>query len=811
MDKAHIAHINGDKIQSCKEHCTNTANYAKANLESMGLANTAYLCGLLHDAGKCTEEFNEYIEAAAKGEKVARGSVIHTFAGVRMVLSNYHSKYNSLPKGEEFNNLTAELIAIAIGSHHGQFDVFNRASESGFDHRMDKQPKYDEKAKKNYYAECASPTEIDELFIKSRQEIQDLYMKLIGLVENIDDEKKLEEVLFYLGILERLILSSLIDGDRRDTAEFMSCSFNQTSNYVGFDKIDEHELNEKWNKAYCNLMRKLNLFPAETEIQRARRELSDYCEKFAEEQAGIYRLSLPTGSGKTLSSLRYALAHASKYGKKHIIFAVPLLSILDQNAGVIRDAVGNDEMILEHHSNVLLDDTLQEECARQEFLMETWDSPIIITTLVQLLNTMFDGRTSSIRRFHNLADSVIVIDEVQSVPTKMLSLFNLMLNFLSHICGTTFILCSATQPLFELNSHRLLIDDANVVPPDKMEKYQEIFRRTDVKDIGSLNSEEVIQKLEEYYRDYGSVLLVCNTKKKAYELFKMAKDITDNCIHLSTSMCMAHRKSVLNSLTQMLENKEHLICVSTQLIEAGVDVSFGAVIRLAAGIDNVAQSAGRANRNGESTELAPVGIAFLKGEDLTKLKEIKLSQDVTGELIDEFKKHPEDFGSDLISDKSVDFYYRTLSRKFNNIEGYTEYCVDNYNLFDLLSCNIKFACEEKIITMRQAFKTAGDDFAVFDDKQTSVIVPYEQGRDVINDILSDRFSRDLNWAKDVLKSAKDYMVNIFDCDVERLEENGAVYTDKDKTVIILNPDYYDNELGIIYKKGDVNEWDTLIW
>ena len=805
------AHINGNKIQSCKEHCFNTANYAKTNLKSIGLANTAYLCGLLHDAGKCTDEFNNYIEAAARGEDVARGSVIHTFTGVRMILSNHHSKYNSTLAGDVFENLTAELLAIAIGSHHGLFDVFNRTAESGFDHRMVKQPAYDKNAAWNYYAECASLTEINELFEKSRQEIETLYLEILDLVKNTDDKKKSEEIFFYLGILERLILSSLIDSDRRDTAEFMSDHLYRAHSHAGFDQMDEHELNEKWNEAYSNLIQMLHSFPVETEIQHARRELSDYCEKFAERQPGIYRLSLPTGSGKTLSSLRYALAHASKYGKKHIIYAIPLLSILDQNATVIKSAVGNNEMILEHHSNIILDDTLPEECARQEFLMDTWDSPIIITTLVQLLNTMFDGRTSSIRRFHNLADSVIVIDEVQSVPTKMLSLFNLMLNFLSQICGTTFLLCSATQPLFEeLKSHKLIIDDVAVVPPDKMERYQEIFRRTEVKYIGDLTSEEIIQELEEYYYTYRSVLLVCNTKKEAYEFFKTAKNITDDCIHLSTSMCMAHRKSVLNSLTQRLERKEPLICISTQLIEAGVDVSFGAVIRLAAGIDNVAQAAGRANRNGESAELAPVGVAFLKGENLTRLKEIKQSQDVTGELITEFRMHPENFGNDLISDKSVDYYYRTLSRKFDEIVGCTEYCVDNYNLFELLSDNCKFASEEELIIMRQAFKTAGENFAVFDDEQVSVIVPYEQGRDIINDILSDRFSKDLIWAKDILRSAKEFTVNLFSYQVKQLDRNGAIYTDEDKTVVILSPDYYDNELGIIYQRGDVNEWDTLI-
>ena len=799
------AHINGNKIQSCKEHCINTAYYAKENVGTVGIDNTAYLCGLLHDVGKCTEEFKSYIEAASCGVDVARGSVIHTFAGVRMILSNYHSTYNSIIQEEWSANLTAELIAIAIGSHHGQFDVFNRNSESGFEHRMEKQPDYDKRAVNNFFLECAARSEIDELFKKSTQEIEKIYYKIIELTEESKEENKTEEILFYLGTLERFILSALMDGDRKDTAEFMS------EGTVMFSDLIVQNVNEIWDDAIVNLTQRLNLFPDKTDIQRARRELSNSCEKFAEKPCGIYRLSLPTGSGKTLSSLRYALNHAKKYNKKRIIFAIPLLSILDQNADVIKDAIDCRNVILEHHSDIVLDEYSHDEYARRELLTETWDSPIIITTLVQLLNTMFDGKTSSVRRFHNLADSVIVIDEVQSVPAKMLSLFNLMLNFLSGICNATFLLCSATQPLFELNSHKLLVENSEVVSSEKMREYEDIFRRTEVKYIGELDSEEIKEKVEDYFLYYGSVLLICNTKKEAYELFSKVKCITESCIHLSTSMCKAHRRAVLEVMKQKLEKREPIICVSTQLIEAGVDVSFGAVIRIAAGIDNVAQAAGRANRNGEFEARSPVGVAFLKGENLSKLKEIKFTQDITGELISEFNKSPDDFEGDLISDSSVKYYYKTLFHKLNNIMHYTEYCADDCNLLDLLSYNQKFTPEdEDSVTMRQAFKTAGEKFEVFDNKQTSVIVPYGYGRNIINNILTGRFSLDLAWSKEVLREAEEYTVNLFDYQVKKLSENNAVYTDCNKTVLILIPDYYDKQLGVIFEEGDVSEWNTLI-
>ena len=800
------AHINGNAIQSCQEHCKNTANYSKECLESVGLANTGYLCGLLHDAGKCTEEFNAYIEAASRGEKVTKGSVIHTFAGLQMVLSRYHSHYNSELECSFWNNLTSELIAIAIGSHHGQFDVYNSEHKSGFDHRFEKQPAYDKKAAKNFYNECFNKKEVDESFGKAAEEIKKTYYRILELLSETSSELQTEEMLFYLGVLERLVLSALIEGDRRDTAEFMSCSCIENSDDKGIDDTEQ-----VWERLYNHLRQKLDIFPKKTPIQCARREMSDYCETFAENPCGIYRLNLPTGAGKTLSGLRYALVHAKKYKKKRVIFAIPLLSILDQNANVIRDAVGDDSIILEHHSNVIQDGLPAEELAKREMLIDTWESPIIITTLVQLLNTMFEGKTSSIRRFHSLADSVVVIDEVQSVPIKMLSLFNLTINFLSKICNTTFLLCSATQPLFELNSHKLLINEQEVIPADEIRKYRNIFKRTEVQYIGNLNADEIINKAEEYYQQYGSVLLICNTKKETNELYNKAKSISDNCIHLSTAMCMAHRKAVISSMMQKLKNKESLICVSTQLIEAGVDVSFGAVIRLAAGIDNVAQAAGRGNRNGESDCHAPVGIAYLKGENLSRLKEIKLSQDVTGELIAEYKRKPDDFDNDLISDKAIKFYYEKLFRKINETVHSTDYCIEDGNLFDFLSYNMQYAPENaETVTMRQAFKTAGEHFEVFDNVQTSVITPYGDGEKIINDILSEKFLNDIAWSKKILNDAKEYVVNLFDYQVEKLNKAGAIYSDTNKSVLILNPDYYDEHLGVITEKGDASEWDTLI-
>jgi len=282
-------------------------------------------------------------------------------------------------------------------------------------------------------------------------------------------------------LLARLLLSAVIEGDRRDTAEFM--------NGAQFPaKREGDELREMWGACLERMEKKLLEFPTESPIDWARRAISDQCRKAAEERGGVFRLNVPTGGGKTLSALRYALAHAEKFGKERIIFTSPLLSILEQNAAVIRGYVQDDGLILEHHSNLIRPKD-GEGLDELELLTETWDAPIIITTLVQLLNTLFSGKTTAIRRFHALCNSVIVIDEVQTVPSKMLSLFSLTVNFLTEICGATVVLCSATQPCMERIAHPIHTPIPDLASCDSA--LWRAFQRTEIQDAGTKLLDEI--------------------------------------------------------------------------------------------------------------------------------------------------------------------------------------------------------------------------------------------------------------------------------------------------------------------------------
>ena len=481
---AHIRSSDGQAavVQTCEQHSRNAASFAAASLQDENLFHSALLAGLVHDMGKYKPAFRSYIEQAAAGNSPRKGSVIHTFAGVRYLLERFHTRESAM----DYADIAAEILAYAAGAHHGLFDIFDASGACGFLHRLQTGDSDDLDAMQNFCAQCASESELNRLFHRSVAEIKAALEICQGLA------KSEEEFLFYAGLLVRLLCSAVIDGDRRDTAMFMN-------NAVFPDGADSR----LWERLSEKLAEKLRQFRTDSPINQTRRRISDLCNNSAPNRPGIYRLHIPTGGEKTLSSLRYALAHAAQYRKKRIIFTFPLLSIIEQNSAVLRDAIGDDSIVLEHYSNVVSGETgSPDETARREQLIDSWDAPIIITTLVQLLNTLFDAKTACIRRFHALTDSVIIIDEVQTLPYHMLTLFNLALTFLAEICHATVILCSATQPCTEQIAHPIGCTVRDLICCD--EPMRSVFRRTELIDAGSYRLGEIPAFAEEvraYARD----------------------------------------------------------------------------------------------------------------------------------------------------------------------------------------------------------------------------------------------------------------------------------------------------------------------
>ena len=548
------------------------------------------------------------------------------------------------------DNEVRELLAYAVGAHHGQFDAVNDDHKNGFEHRLTKDGiDYDE-AKKNFNKYCFSDAELKLQFNEAAEQLT----KIIAGIRERNPKRsarQAEEYEFQISLLARLLLSAVIEGDRRDTAEFM-------------ENMEFPQVEADWDECLGHIEEKLGKFSNTRPIDVARKQISDICRAAAEEEPGIFRLNVPTGAGKTLSGLRFAVAHAKAYRKKRIIFTSPLLSILDQNAKIIREFIGDDSIITEHHSNVALDEEFADELKRAQLLTENWSSPVIITTLVQLLDTLFAGKTSCIRRMHALCDSLIVIDEVQTVPNEMLSLFNTAVNFLSEVCGATIVLCSATQPCLEQTAHPMTENIKDIVPFG--EELWRVFKRTQIIDKGGMRLDTIPAFIAEQLDRTDSLLVICNLKKQAAYLFTEMKLENTVIFHLSAGMCMAHRMAVISEINGALEKKRtdpnapKVVCISTQVIEAGVDGSFGCVIRLCAGLDSVIQAAGRCNRNGELNGAADVFIINCRGEDLGMLRSIKDGKMACMSLLSDYKYHPEKYLSGLTSDEAVYAYYKKL-------------------------------------------------------------------------------------------------------------------------------------------------------
>lgn len=786
------AHINPTtlKEQSVKEHLDNVSKMSMEYGAKVFLGATGKLIGILHDMGKETKVFDSYIHYSSKNpdDKSLKGSVDHSTAGAKFIYDNF---YNT---SDQYQKLTAQIISLAICSHHGGLiDCLDLNGMDIFTNRMntDKEIYYDE-ALSNFKAECMELTDINDLFYKSKQEIKSILTK----INNIDMSAKFGQ--FAAGLLVKYLFSCVIDADRYDTYTFIE------------GKVQQQNINKPtlWNELANRLETKLNNFQKSNKIDLLREEVSMSCKSFAENKPGIYQLSVPTGGGKTLSSLRYGLNHAKKFNKDRIFYIIPFTTIIDQNAKEIKEILGHEDLILEHHSNLIVDNDQED----YKLLTERWDSPIILTTMVQFLDTLFSGGTQNIRRMHNLANSVIIFDEIQAIPIKCINMFNSTINFLSYVCNATIILCTATQPLLSTTKMPLKLSDHPNIIPDIHTKFKQ-FKRVNLVDsciTGGYSADLLKDFILDVMNKVESVLVILNTRNSAKEIFNLLKEENKNLpkekqyliFHLSTNMCPAHRMKILEDMRKILGH-QRIICISTQLIEAGVNISFGCVIRSLAGLDSIAQAAGRCNRHGE-TNCSDVYIVNIENENISKLVDIKEGQECTKRVLHEFKEDPDQFDNDLLSPKAMERYYQYY---FHNRSKEMDYTLPRPNrdksMYDILSGNIDGANAfmgrngyKPDLMLKQAFKTAGDSFQVIDQNTTGVIVPYDYGQTLITLINGECGLCDI---KQYLKKAQQFSVNLFETDIRKLEEAGGIIGLKGGALLALRDGFYSKDVGVIFE------------
>lgn len=823
-----IAHRRKDGgEQLLASHLSETSEWAERFAAKVGLPEMGTMIGLLHDFGKASTEFQDYLrsdgglENPDKDESLdytaKKGKIDHSSAGAQLA-------YKKLANRGVEAKLLAQYVALAIASHHaGLIDCLKPDGTNEFNRRIEKSDEetHLEEARDELHDIEKRFDEILNSGIGQSIE-KKLYQIVSEIMKEPNDSK--ETLWFKRGLLARFLLSCLLDADRLNTADFENPGnevFRNYGKYVSWDVLAQR-LEAKFTQFAVETAR---MPPGKAlEVNQVRAEVAQSCLEAAEKPKGIYQLTAPTGSGKTLASLRFALHHARAHQMDRIYYIVPYITIIDQNADKVREILEKtqerERVVLEHHSNL----TPEEETRRHNLLAENWDASIVFTTQVQFLESLFGFGTRDARRMHQLANSVIIFDEVQTLPIKLTHMFTTALRFLVRVCGATVVLCTATQPPFNNtgNPYRdLNITSEQHIIHNERELFQKL-KRVEVHDgrkPGGLMNTEIAGLAEEALGEKGSVLIVVNTRASARAMYQeiIQWDLDAKIYHLSTNMCPAHRVDKLGEIKDRLKADEPVICVSTQLIEAGVDIDFGAVIRALAGLDSITQSAGRCNRHGLREELGSVWVVNPQDENLERLPDIKVGREHAQRVLDDFRDDPERYENDRIGLSAVaeyyDWYYRSQTDKMGYPVDKDSSVGRDDTLFNLLSTNphaihayqaIHRAAPD--VFLRQSFRTASREFRVIDSPTRGVIVPYKEGEEIITELCS---ARELEKQIKLLKQAQRYSVNLFTHQFDKLSRAGAIQeVQQGAGIYYLDKEYYSEEFG--WSDEPVNGMELLI-
>lgn len=558
---AHTTDGPKDTWQLLVTHLKAVADLASERAAVFGAAGFAHWAGLMHDIGKFSQAFQRYLETS-------NGRVDHSTAGAQLIRKLWREQ------GGQNDELFSTLLSYVIAGHHGGLpDGGSTSADSGsLLARLEKAdiPAFD-----------AWEGEVEPVAIP-------IFPKL---------KLERETAAFSVSFFVRMLYSCLTDADFLDTEAF--CDGEKASHRGHWPAI--RPLADKL-KCYMDEMLK---GAKPTAVNKARSEILSHCRHAAAQKPGVFSLTVPTGGGKTLSSLTFALEHARTHGLRRVIYVIPYTSIIEQNADVFRKALG-DEAVLEHHCNYIHRDEEREggdehrdsrAATRFRLATENWEASLVVTTAVQFFESLFANRSSRCRKLHNIAGSVVILDEAQMLPLPLLQPSVMALRELTNNYKASLVLCTATQPALERSGQLTFGFPEGVIreiiPTDRKKDIFGVFARTKVTHLGLLSDAQLSDKLQAE----NQVLCIVNTRNHARQVFEtLGRE--DGNYHLSARMYPAHRREVLRKIRDRLDRNLTCRVVSTSLIECGVDVDFPAVYRAVAGLDSIAQAAGRCNREG---------------------------------------------------------------------------------------------------------------------------------------------------------------------------------------------------------------------
>ena len=819
-----IAHyrIADQTRQLVSDHLCETAKLCSQFTAKIGLPISGQLLGLLHDLGKYSGAFQSFIYAATglAGEQAQKDAENmpaherdHATAGAQCLWKRI-SKDTPATTSIHIQALCAALI-----SHHsrsGILDFINLQGASPFLTRIQKQDH------ESHLSESLSKADA-KIIGQIEETIAELELHLEGKQRITAIRKDLGQELFpfHLALYTRFLFSCLLDADRINTIDFEDPSKGEMRNLT----TPPH-----WSALLERFENHMGKFSSHSSINEIRATISEECRKASEREDRILTLPVPTGGGKTLASLRFALHRAASdntHPVDRIIYILPYTTIIEQNADEVRKILG-ETAVLEHHSN-LSDD---KDTKANRVLSENWDAPVVFTTMVQFLDALYSSGTKAARRMHQMGNAILIFDEIQCLPIKTVHLFNNALNYLTTQANTTAVLCTATMPLLERVSqkhgHLRILENSSIIT--NKESLSKNLRRTQVIDrirAEKWSYEDIVELALEQQKDHQSVLIVCNTKDSARSLFDRIRSATHHpVVHLSTNMCPAHRQRNISFIRKTIDqrNQKPLICVSTQLIEAGVDLDFGCVIRSLAGLDSIIQAAGRCNRHGHHKELKPVFVLNFAGETIPDaLAEIKVGQEITTRVFREYQADPDRFDNSLLSEAAMRLFYEYYFYDRAKLMTYeikarpkpdhqkTEVSHDT-NLIDLLGTNglAYKECLERgadqsplALKLQQAHSTAAEAFRVIDAPTQGILVPYQsdtQDGSALISKLAACYANDnipLPAKIQLHKQAQKFTVNAFPHIIKKLSESRAISEIHPGSGIFeLAPAHYSEDYGI---------------
>lgn len=710
MQKEFLAHISEDeeRKQFLTDHLEGTAQRAKVFAAAFGYGDWGYAAGKLHDIGKYSDKFQRRIRKSNE-------RVDHATAGGQLC-------------GKLRGGYTA--LAYAILGHHaglpdtgGSADISDAATFCG---RMKKQIE-DYAA---YQAEVSVPELKTPMFVCTEY----------------------KDCSYPYSFFIRMLYSCLVDADFLDTEYFMK------NGDVERDNGEEIEI--LWEKLFQRIKPWLDNNTIDT-INGRRTEILKECIQKGGMAKGLFRLTVPTGGGKTIASLAFALCHARKHGCERIIYAVPYTSIIEQNAGVFREILGV-ENVLEHHCNVDYEST--DELRPMQLATENWDKPVIVTTNVQFFESLYGNTSSKCRKLHNIANSVIVLDEAQMIPNGYLIPCISALSELIARYHCSVVLCTATQPALQ----HFFPDTVSCVELcPRVEEQFRFFKRASVQIIKEKwTEEELEQQLKGKFQEGSQILCILNTKSAVQRVYDAVAE--EGVYHLSTFMTPVHRRSVLKAIRQTLKEKKRCLVIATSLVEAGVDLDFQIVYRQLAGIDSLIQAAGRCNREGKrSAEESKVYVFQIEDE---KVPGQEQQIDVARQMIRKYE--------DVSTLEAIQEYFTKLYQ----FKGAS---LDKKNIL------------KNFYRGHFDFAKTGKEFRFIEENTKTILVPKEErAKEIVNQL------RYQGPTKSLLREAGQYSVNVYENLFRRLYDAGRVTViseeNDDGVFVLRNPEEnYSQEKGLL--------------